>query len=63
MPKSNNSTPVFVHLSEVFATKIEISDGLSMNGRILCIVSGTILMLNYFECCYLIFQLFCSVHN
>lgn len=30
MPKGNNSTPVFIHLSEVFATNIEISDGLSM---------------------------------
>ena len=30
MPKGNNSTPVFIHLGEVFATNIEISDDLSI---------------------------------
>ena len=30
MPKGNNSTSVFIHLGEVFATNIEISDDLSM---------------------------------
>ena len=30
MPKGNYSTSVFIHLGEVFATNIEISDDLSM---------------------------------